>query len=236
MDRPTVITYPDGTYEQFNYNKLDLEWHRDRRGNWTHNVHDALRHLFSTTDPLQRTTAYQWCTCGALQSMSDGKGNITQFDRDIQSRVTAKKYTDGSKTQYVYENSTSRLKSMIDGKGQETDYLYNLDDTMEQVNYAKGTPQVTFGYDSNYNRLTSMTDGTGQTNYYYNGYTNFSSWPPTSGTTGAGRLRGESSPLTGGSSGSPGITYSYDQLGRSLGYSIADPSSVTNAYSMTYDN
>ncbi len=43
LDRPTRVTYPDGTYEETTYNRLDAEGHRDRLGRWTHTFHDALR-------------------------------------------------------------------------------------------------------------------------------------------------------------------------------------------------
>lgn len=43
LDRPVKTTYPDGTYEQTIYNKLDAEWQRDRAGRWTRIRHDAQR-------------------------------------------------------------------------------------------------------------------------------------------------------------------------------------------------
>jgi RHS repeat-associated protein len=237
LNRVTLISYPDGTSEQFNYNKLDLEWHKDRLGRWTHNVYDAMRHLVSSTDPLGRTTAYQWCKCGALTGFVDGDGNTTTLNRDVQARLISKVYAGGLQDQYIYENTTSRLASIIDAKGQKIDYSYNGDDTLSQINYTRAqrsTPSVALTYDPTYRRITGMTDGTGATSYYYTNFLPFSSFPPTSPTTGAGRLSGESGPLSGGNSGSPGISYNYDQLGRPLGWAVNDSGSTGS--SLAYDS
>src|ERR1041385_9074820 len=45
LDRPTRVTYPDQTYEQTVYDKLDAGMTRDRLGRWSLQTHDALRHL-----------------------------------------------------------------------------------------------------------------------------------------------------------------------------------------------
>jgi YD repeat-containing protein len=65
-DRPVRVTFPDGTYTQEIYNRLDPEWTRDRLGRWTLTQYDALRHLVLVEDPLQRKTLFEYCPCGAL--------------------------------------------------------------------------------------------------------------------------------------------------------------------------
>jgi YD repeat-containing protein len=50
-DRPTTVTYPDGTYEQTTWVNLDPAFLRDRLGNWTQQQFDSLRQLVSETDP-----------------------------------------------------------------------------------------------------------------------------------------------------------------------------------------
>jgi hypothetical protein len=47
-DRVAKITYPDGTYEQVTYDRLDPEWTRDRLGRWSRKFYDVLRHVVAT--------------------------------------------------------------------------------------------------------------------------------------------------------------------------------------------
>jgi RHS repeat-associated protein len=230
VDRPTKVSYPDGTNQQFQYSQdfgqgiktiLDLTTTIDRRGYTTARHYDANRHMTSMTDPLLRTTTYDWCACGALTRITDPRGKKTRFDRDVQSRVTAKVFGEASPdtttVSYVYENTTSRLKSMTDANNQVTHYQYFVDDNLQQVSYTDiaghalnpATPSVTFFYDDpNYNRVTKMHDGTGDTNYSY--YT-VTATP----SLGAGQLQTVDGPLSNDT-----ISYTYDALGRVLSRSI----------------
>jgi RHS repeat-associated protein len=231
LDRPTQITYPDGTNQQFQYSQnfgqgvttiLDLTKSIDRRGRTTTRHYNANRQMDLITDPLGRQTAYNWCTCGALTSITDPRNKTTSFNRDLQSRVTSKIFADTTSMSYVYENTTSRLKSMTDAIGYVTPYSYFKDDDLKQVTNT-GAPTVNFTYDSNYNRVTSMIDGTGTTNYGYYPVAN----PPTLGAT---QLQTVDGPIP-NTPVSDVITYTYDPLGRALSQMINGTTS-----SVTYDS
>jgi YD repeat-containing protein len=71
MDRIAKVTYPDGTYEETTYDRLDPEWTRDRLGRWSRKFYDALRRVVVTQDPLYRITIYDWCNCGSLDGITD---------------------------------------------------------------------------------------------------------------------------------------------------------------------
>jgi RHS repeat-associated protein len=205
LDRPTKVTYPDASYEQIAYENLDPVLTRDRMGRWTAQTYDALRHLMAVEDALGRVTSFDWCTCGALNSITDPFGRTTTWLRDLQGRATTKVYPDGTLMQYAYEQSTSRLNSVTDAKDQTTIYDYFVDDNLKQVAYSNAvvaTPGVAFAYDTNYNRLLTMMDGTGTTAYNYNPITS----PP---ALGAGRLASVVGALP-----SSTVTYAYDALGR----------------------
>jgi RHS repeat-associated protein len=205
LDRPTKVSFPDGTYEQIIYDKLDPVLARDRRGHWTRSTYDALRRLTAVEDSLGRITQFGWCGCGSLGSTTDALGRTTTWLRDIQGRTTAKIYPDASQTIYSYETVTSRLKSMTDAKNQTTIYDYYLDNNIRQTTYSNAvvsTPNVSFTYDTNYNRLLTMADGTGTTTYSYNPIT-------VSPILGAGQLASLDGPLSNDT-----ITYYYDELGR----------------------
>jgi len=221
FNRKTRITHPDGTYEQFVYNLLDLAAFQDRLGRWTTNVYNANRQLVQTTDPLGRTTTYDWCSCGSLEGIIDAMGRTTAWSYDVQSRPVAKKYPDGSMTAYVYENTTSRLASKFDEQGQQKVYQYYADNNLMQVSYPNAliaTPTVVYTYDPDYSRVLTMQDGVGSTIYTYNPIT---STP----VVGAGRLVSVSGPFSNST-----ITYQYDQLGRVVNRAINGVAQAT-----TYD-
>lgn len=220
LDRPTLITYPDGTYEQIVYDRLDAVHQRDRMGRWSHITYDSLDRPNVIQDALGRVAQFIWCSCGSLSEIIDPLKQVTTFTRDLQGRVIGKTYPDGKSIVYKYENTTSRLKEVKDAKGQLTQYSYFIDDNLKQVDYINAvvaTPSVSFTYDPAYNRMTTMTDGTGITTYAYNAI---------STTLGAGRLASIDGPLS-----NDLIAYTYDSLGRVSSRSI---NGITS--SVTYDD
>jgi len=205
LDRQTKATYPDSTFEETVYERLDPVRTRDRLGRWTHNVYDALRRVTATSDPLGRTVTQQWCGCGSMDALSDANGNRSEWERDIQGRVTKEIRANGNEWLYVYESTTSRLKRVTDPKGQHKDYTYFLDDNIQGLSYPNpqyATPNVSFTYESAFNRVATMVDGTGTTTY---GYHAIGATPP----LGAEMLASVDGPLTNDT-----ITYAYDELGR----------------------
>ena len=222
MDRRTRTTYPDGTFEQYLYDRLDLIAACDRLGRCTTYTHDALQRPTRIQDPLGRVTQYEWCRCGSPSSLIDPMGRQTTWQHDLDGRVTGKQYPDGSTVSYAYELSTSRLKSKLDEKGQQTLYEYNSDNNLARKSYLNAvvpTPNVAFTYDPDYIRPLRMQDGIGTTVYTYNQITN----PP---ALGAGRLA-----LISGPRSTNMISYQYDQLGRIISRAINGVATTT-----TYDN
>lgn len=211
FDRLTKTTYPDGTYEETTYNRLDPEGRRDRLGRWSYTYHDALRRVWKTEDPLSRTTLMDWCACGTLDGITDPAGNATTWERDVQGRVTKETRADSKFWEYTYEATTSRLKTIKDPKLQVKTYTYDKDDKLVGIAYTSeviptadvnysfsvGTPPVP----DPYGRLRTMIDGTGTTTYSYHA----------AGTPGALSLASVDGPIAG-----PGdrLEYSYDELGR----------------------
>jgi len=207
LDRATKVTFPDATFEETVYNRLDPEKTRDRLGRWTYTFHDALGRVASTRDPLGRTTTQTWCTCGALDKLTDANGNATTWQRDVQGRVTKEIRANLSEWIYTYESTTSRLKQVTDPKLQVKNIQYFADNRLKEVGYEHAsytTPTVSFTYDALYGRLATMTDGAGTTAFAYNAV----GIPP---ALGAAQLASVDGPVPGGSDT---ITYAYDELGR----------------------
>ena len=205
FDRLTRTTYPDGTSEANGYTWLDLTLTVDRANRATMLEFNSVRQMVKRTDPLGQVTWFDWCKCGALGSLTDSLGRTTRWQHDVQARLTAKEYADGSRVAYEYEKTTSRLQRRIDEKGQETRYAYYPDNTLGGISYpnaAVATPSVSFTYDPDYERVASMTDGTGTTVYRYYPITGRSA-------PGAGYLAAVDGPLSDDT-----ITYIYDAVGR----------------------
>ena len=248
LDRPTQVTYPDGTTEQYQYSQdfgqgvvtiLDLTKSKDRRGLWTTRHYNANRQMDSITDPLNRTTQFGWCSCGQLATISDPKTppQITTFNRDLQGRVYQKVFFDNTTINYLYDGqsaantigASSRLKSATDAKNQRANYTYFADDNIQQITYTDTndqplnppTPSVSFTYDPNYNRVSTMTDGSGPTVYSYNAI-------PPAPTLGAGQLGSIDGPLA-----NDIITFGYDELGRVINRSI---NGAANSQSWAFDS
>jgi RHS repeat-associated protein len=138
-------------------------------------------------------------------------GRTTSWLTDVQSRHIAKQYPDGSEVRYIYENASSRVRQVIDEKGQVSQFTYNLDDTLKSAAYFNATiptPGVSYNYDPNYPRRTSMTDGTGTTTFSYNPVTAIP-------TLGANQIASVDGPLPNDT-----IAYEYDQLGRRVSTAI----------------
>ncbi|HEX4262949.1 MAG TPA: RHS repeat-associated core domain-containing protein [Verrucomicrobiae bacterium] len=204
-DRSVKVTFPDGTFNQYTYDRLDVAKVQDRAGRQTLIEHDSMRQMTKLTDPLGRVTTLEWCSCGDPKSLTDPMGRTTQWTKDVQGRHTTKQYGDGSIVRYTYEPSTSRLQQMIDENHQITQYIFNRDNTLKSVSFpnaAVPTPSVNYAYDADYERLISMTDVTGTTLYSYVPITAVA-------VLGAGNLAAVDGPLPNDT-----ITYGYDELGR----------------------
>ncbi|MGB4100551.1 MAG: RHS repeat-associated core domain-containing protein [Alphaproteobacteria bacterium] len=237
LDRVTKITYPDATFDAYDYKfqsgpkvgtpSLDLRKVTDRLGRVTTYNYDAARRLISVTEPTigttTRTTSYAYYPNGALQSQTDAKGNVTRYAIDLQGRTISKTYAHGTaaaKTETTaYETTTSRVKTQTDALGQVKSFTYGADHRVTGVSYTNAvnpTPNVSFVWDFYFPRLYSMTDATGTTTFSY-GYGN---------ANGALQLTN----IDNGSFANDAVATTYDALGR--------PSTVTIAggnEAFTYD-
>lgn len=224
MGRPVKVTYPDGTYEETAYHRLDAVAFRDRLGRWSSTTFDPLRRPVATTDPMGNTLVQRWCDCGSLERLVDARGNVTTWERDLQGRVTRETWANGKFKSFVYESASSRLSAVTDPMNQTTAYEYDLDDNVVMITYLGAqveTPNVTFSYrlggqplsgaPDPYGRLTRRVDGIGTTNYTYH---------PT-GILGATRLASVDGPFMDDT-----INYTYDEVGRVRSRSVGTGNTV----------
>jgi RHS repeat-associated protein len=225
FDRPLTNSYPDGTFEAMTYHYLDLETYRNRGGQVTRYVFDALRQLTEIHEATNWVTRLDWCRCGDLGSITDPLGQVTRFLYDIQGRLTARQYADGSQVKFAYENTTSRLRRFTNERAQTRTFHYTHDDNLLGIVYAdpEVTPTILFSYDPNYNRVTQVVDGTGTNDYSYHAITG-------SPALGAGKLRMVDAP-----SSNDALEYTYDALGRLRSEVITNNFIVNYRNWLTYD-
>jgi RHS repeat-associated protein len=222
-DRITKITYPDGTSARYTYRRLELISYQDREGRLWQYQYDANRRLISIVDPLRQTRTLGYDPAGNLVSLTDPKGSVTSWAYDVQDRQTSKTYADNSAVTYTYENTTSRLKSVLDALGQTKQYGYAIDNNLIGLTYLNAvnpTPNVSLTYDPYYVRMASMTDGAGATTYTYN----------PSYLDGAQQLAQECFTATGATVCSHTIAYGYDALARPASRQIAGSGAETFQY------
>ncbi|MBP6350409.1 MAG: LysM peptidoglycan-binding domain-containing protein [Candidatus Obscuribacter sp.] len=229
MNRPLRTTYPDTTFEQTVYDKLDAVLTRDRNARWTERSYNSLDQLAYEVDPLGRKTQYTWCLCGSLAVLTDPLGRNTSWSHDIEGRLTTKTYPDNSTYTYLYEQKTSNVKTRTDALSQKTNYFYNPDGTLYQTSYPNPinpTAPVTNYWDYNFRRLTKTTKNDwGSYSYTYNNYVTSSGATP---ITGGGMLQLVHNDVIANSD----ISYLYDSLGRTTNRSI---NGASNSITWTYD-
>lgn len=223
LNRITKLIYPDSTYYEYTFNKLDLASMKDRLGRVTTYSYDANRNLRSVTDPAGHATQYTYYPNDKLNTKTDPNGGVTTWGRDIQGRVTSisdpkgvvtnftfdgvgniKKIDspDSGTTQFTY-NAGKHLTKKVDGRGITTNYAYDWMNRLIGVSYpASPLENVSYIYDYNSydsyenNRLTYLQDN--------NGYTVF-------GRDAEGRVIGKANWLT---TASTYFGYDYDNTDR----------------------
>lgn len=214
LDRVTRVSFPDGSRERFEYERLDLVRAYDRGGNRTDYTYDALGRPLTVSDGDRRITTLKWCGCGGLESITDAREQKTTWVY-VDGRLDHKKFNDNSKIEYTYEVKSGRLATVKDARNQIKTYRYNVDDTLKSVLYSQAvlpTPNLEFTYDPVYPRLATVqvagAAALDQTFQYH----------PITATPqpGAGQLSAEIINL-----GGHAVSYSYDLMGRRTTRNVA---------------
>jgi RHS repeat-associated protein len=203
LNRRTKTTHPDGTTTEYTWDKLDLVRIKDRAGQTTHYRYDAAGQLTEVRDAL-RAIQLGYNRAGRLTSLTDGNGQTTRWQRDLQGRVIGKYTPDSVKLFYEYD-AAGRLVKRLDTLKQETILVRGRDDRVTGIAYANTRQRMlsaSIEWDAHYPRPSARRDAFGDTVYRY--------VPP--GRPGALRLAGVQNP------GQPDTVYRYDALGRLTGW------------------
>lgn len=210
LDRLIKKTYPNGEYEQWTYELLDLKSIRTTSGRVTTYKHDMLRQLTEIADNTGRRTLLDWCRCGGLKTLIDPMGKVTRFSFDVQGRKTGRINPDGTSTSQTYEPVSGRLSRITDETGRQVTFAYNGDNTQASLTFggtSPSTPALSYLYDAIYRRPVQVTQGAEVTAMTY--------VPATNGQKGAGLLATVDGPLANDT-----VAYTYDAVSRITGTSV----------------
>ena len=160
LQRLLKVTFPDGTYITNTYSKLDLIRTVDRIGFTNSFGYDAMRRLTAQTNALGRQMLYDYCTCGALNSVQDALGNVTQFYYDNLGRLTNSVSPDGYSVTNFY-NLVGQLTNTVDSAGvSATNWFNNQGLYYASSNFLGQAFKVTFDI---LDRATNGVDANGVT-------------------------------------------------------------------------
>ena len=113
LNRLVKIYYPDDTFVTNSYDRLDLVQIKDRMGYTNSFGYDAMRRQVAATNALGRYTLYDYCTCGALDSIQDAAGKFTLFTYDNAGNQLSETHWDADNIIYSITNSYDSLKRVI---------------------------------------------------------------------------------------------------------------------------
>ena len=125
LQRLRRVDYPDGTFITNSYDKLDLVRTIDRKGFTNSFTYDAVRRKTSQTDANGRTMYFNYCTCGALDSLEDAAGQFTYLFYDNAGRMTNVVYPDLYSVTNGFDALGELIWTMDSGGCGETNWFVN---------------------------------------------------------------------------------------------------------------
>jgi YD repeat-containing protein len=121
-------------------------------------LNNLMRRKTAETNALGAVTIYNYCSCGALESIVDAATNTTQFFYDNQGNLTNTLYPDGYSLARTY-NLLKQVVSTSDSGGNNVTNIYNNQGLLTTVNNTFGQAQTT-AYDI-LDRATNTVDANG---------------------------------------------------------------------------
>lgn len=165
----------------------------DPQGNHTSLAYDLAGNLVSQENqlPSENRVSLDYNPDGTVAEVTDPRGGATAFTYDAQGNQTKTTPPSPLGEWSVTYDAVSRVTSLTDGEGQQTDFAYDPLDRVTKIVYADDT-EVTYAYDPD-GHLLQMTDPTGTVTVTYDAM---------------GRLASRGTP-----DGAETVTYTYDKGG-----------------------
>jgi RHS repeat-associated protein len=161
------IEQPNAAKTNYTYDTLGrMVAMRDANQRTTEFEYDVFNRVVSDKLPLGQTNRSVYNKFGQLESATDFNNDTINYGYDAVGRLKQKSFTDTrvSQVSYTYDDVTSQLKTVTDGRG-VTGYDYDLRDRLSKVTHPD-TQYVEYGYDVLSN-VTSVKTKVGTTSYGY---------------------------------------------------------------------
>ncbi|MDB9540082.1 Calx-beta domain-containing protein [Anabaenopsis arnoldii] len=163
----TLITYPDGSREQFIIDDLgNLTSFVNRRGNGIQYTYNQDGLLTAKQYPDGSGVSYIYDTRGNLTTVTDATGSIT-MEYDGADQVTKVTYPTGRTLSYTY-NADGQRTRLVSQDGYTVNYGYDNLGRLKTLTDVTGQGIISYDYDI-LGRLIKETNGNGTyTTYEYN--------------------------------------------------------------------
>ena len=128
LQRLRRVDYPDGTFITNVYDKLDLVEHVDRMGFPASYGYNVIRQRTAATNANGTVTLYSYCSCGALESLTNAFGTpaqaVTRYTYDNQGNLIQTVGPDNYTVNYSY-NALGQVTNLADGLASITNWYNN---------------------------------------------------------------------------------------------------------------
>lgn len=159
--------FADGSREFYDPNGFLLS-KQDRNGNATKLSWDSSFHLLSDTDPAGRALTFTYGDSnnpGQVTSISDATGIVATYIYDTNQNLTAVIYPDGSRLNFVYDQNTFMLLSVLDTESKVLEtHTYDAFHRGLTSSRALGADSLTVNY--NASGQAQMSDSMGNATTY----------------------------------------------------------------------
>jgi RHS repeat-associated protein len=177
LQRVTSVSNPLGS-NSYTYNKLDLAMVVDRMGFSNMFGYDNVRRRIAMTNALGHYTLYNYCTCGALESIQDADGNVTSFAYDNAGHLLSTSYPDNYAV-YNYCDLMGNVTNKISGWVSVTNWFNNQGLLYAASNSAGQTTMRSFDVKDQVTNSVDMNGVSVSTTYDNLGRTVTRSYPDT---------------------------------------------------------
>ena len=117
LNRLIKVTFPDGTFITNSFKWLDLVQVIDRMGFTNSFGYDNVRRKVVETNAIGSVTLYNYCSCGALESVVDGLGNSTSYTYDLAGRLLQTTLPSSANTIYYNYDLMGKTTNIVDSSG-----------------------------------------------------------------------------------------------------------------------
>ena len=147
INRPTAISYPDGTSEYFDYNahsQVTVEKKRDGT-TWT-NVYDSRGRMTSRVGPAGAITGYGYDAYDRLSDESNAVGLVTSYEYNWEGKPTRKVYPDQTEERWYYDRYGSVTQALSRSGGITTFEYDNQGRMVREVNPVGAITETTYDF------------------------------------------------------------------------------------------